>query len=1037
MKRRRRRFCSVAAAVFGEYSPAVRQPRTNTGLSTEALEDRSLLSNLSLAEAFLVDGQDGPMQNPILGQQIEVRASFTTASLSQQARYAVRIMIDGVAIDRAGNSLGAGLASGGWSVDVMHGFAEPGERSVQVILDPFNEVIETNEDDNSFTFTFLPQTATDLPQKLSPVVGGTAGIDWRITNFSDLDPRPGIMRDYRGGQFTYDTQEGGHNALDIGPGTFSAMDKGMAVVAAADGVVAEIHDGEFDRNTSFAAGSTAANFVTVDLGNDWKARYWHLRRDSVSVRIGDVVQRGDFLGWMGSSGFSTGPHVHFELTWRNHPVETMLDADTYWVTPPAYPADYRHAMQSGLSSRNPTQSEWDELPENMSTFVRGNQVYFWIIAGAMLPGDTRTVQFQRPDGSVYFEQSDVQGDAFYKASQWYYFITLPSDATLGTWTAVWSQNNTELARKSFHVALNGLPELRVELGTSLIRSDRFTPVDFETTTVGATTRKRTFSITNQGPGTLNLGNVSLPSGFQIVSSPAMAIAAGQSTSLTIQLSTSSPGYFAGELRMLTNDPDETVFRIWLEGVVEAIPAATLIPGISIRSASEGTHFFANVRRTGAVDSALTVNLESSDTSELVVPTTVTIPAGASFVNFEVFSPIDSLMDGDQRIFLTASASGLSAGRNEILIRDVDSGNSPAPPSITVPATAQLNSTITLSWSAVANVNHYEVWVNFVTGQVSQIVHSLVTENSLTVPGFAEMGVYRIWVRAITETGYTTAWSPAKDIRIQATVTLTPLARHLDSASPTFSWNAVSTATHYDLWMDDVLNSRSQVIRRTDLTTTSFTVPAPLEIGLYRVWVRAIDQRGQATPWSLRQEFYVAPRPSTGPTAAATFDHSPALRWDAVAGAHSYEIWFRNGFTGADLYRVSDVAGTQWTVPEDLSIGRYHWWVRALGVVGTPTLWSVTRDLWVGGQPTLQAPFIEASRLITFRWLPVEGAASFQLQVDRIDVPQIRTIRNDSVTGLSWQSTSPLAPGLYRVWMRAVSAPGELSYWSKAIDFVVT
>ena len=677
MKRRRRRFCCIAAAIFGEYSPAVRQPRTNTGLSTEALEDRSLLSNLSLAEAFLIDGRDNRLQTLILGQQIEVRASFTTASLSQHARYAVRIIIDGIAVDRAGNSLGAGLAHSGWSVDVMHGYAEPGERAVQVILDPFNEVVETNEDDNSFTFTFLPQSATDLPQKLSPVVGGTAGIDWRITNFSDLDPRPGILRDYRGGQFTYDTQDGGHNAMDSGPGTFSAMDKGMAVVAAADGVVTEIHDGEFDRNTSFATASTAANFITVDMGNDWKARYWHLRRDSVSVQIGDVVQRGDFLGWMGSSGFSTGPHVHFELTWRDHPVETMLDADTYWITPPAYPSDYRHVMQSGLSSRNPTASEWDELPENMTTFVRGNQVYFWIIAGAMLPGDTRTVQFLRPDGSVYFEQTDVQGDVFYKASQWYYFITLPSDAALGTWTAVWSQNNTELARRSFQVALNGLPELRVELGTSLIRSHRFTPIDFETTTVSATTRKRTFTISNQGPGTLNLGNISLPSGFQIVSAPAPTLAAGQSTTLTIQLSTSSPGYFAGELRMLTNDPDETVFRIWLEGVVEAIPAATLIPGISVRSASEGARFFANVRRTGAVHSALTVNLESSDTSELTVPTSVTIPAGASFVNFEVSAPTDSMMDGDQRIYLTASALGMSSGRNEILIRDVDSGSPPA------------------------------------------------------------------------------------------------------------------------------------------------------------------------------------------------------------------------------------------------------------------------------------------------------------------------------------------------------------------------
>ena len=52
-------------------------------------------------------------------------------------------------------------------------------------------------------------------------------------------------------------------------------------------------------------------YVEVDHGNGWTTRYAHL--DSFDVAAGDIVTRGQRLGAMGSSGRSTGPHVHFEV----------------------------------------------------------------------------------------------------------------------------------------------------------------------------------------------------------------------------------------------------------------------------------------------------------------------------------------------------------------------------------------------------------------------------------------------------------------------------------------------------------------------------------------------------------------------------------------------------------------------------------------------------------------------------------------------------------------------------------------------------
>ncbi len=505
---RRRSRTFSAATLCGPAQVAAWQ-------QVESLEERTLLSNLAITEAFFVDGNNVQIANPVLGERLEIRNRYSTTGLPSSAAYAIRVSVDGIATDRNALTFGAGFGAGTWFADVLHGFAEPGTHTVQVILDPLNQVAEDNENDNTFSFSMTPVTATNLPQKLQSFVFGTAGVNWRITNFADLDVRPGTLRDFNGGEFTYDTDSFGHDAIDLTPGPFSRTDAGARVFAAADGVVAFINDGAFDRNTAFGTSVPPVNYVTISHGNGWATEYLHLRRDSVSVKVGDAVMAGDFLGWMGSSGQSTGAHVHFSVTYNNHSVETMLDQSTYWVTPPAYPADYRHVLGSGFSTQAPTSSEWDEQPSDIRTFVRGGSVYFWIMAGAMMPGDIRTVRFFRPDGTVFFERDYNSSSVFYRISNWNYLINLPANAPLGTWTAAWLQNGIELARQSFSVATTGVPELRVEQATNLILDQRFTPIDFGTSPVSGTSPTQSFTITNQGSAPLSLGTISCRPGIRL------------------------------------------------------------------------------------------------------------------------------------------------------------------------------------------------------------------------------------------------------------------------------------------------------------------------------------------------------------------------------------------------------------------------------------------------------------------------------------------------------------------------------------------
>ena len=60
-------------------------------------------------------------------------------------------------------------------------------------------------------------------------------------------------------------------------------------------------------------GGGYGNYVIVDHGNGYKTLYAHMLNNSMVVKAGQVVKQGQKLGLMGSTGRSTGTHLHFEI----------------------------------------------------------------------------------------------------------------------------------------------------------------------------------------------------------------------------------------------------------------------------------------------------------------------------------------------------------------------------------------------------------------------------------------------------------------------------------------------------------------------------------------------------------------------------------------------------------------------------------------------------------------------------------------------------------------------------------------------------
>lgn len=157
--------------------------------------------------------------------------------------------------------------------------------------------------------------AAEAAKQASAPSGGAGTVVGNPSSYGLVHPAPGTYGitsyyGWRGWPLDPNSGYDFHTGIDFG-GNF-----GDPVVAANDGVVVRVNY-PFPNANYGGYYSGVANYVIIDHGNGMQTAYWHLK--SVEVYVGQRVSRGQRIGGIGSTGYSTGPHLHFEVRFPGSP----------------------------------------------------------------------------------------------------------------------------------------------------------------------------------------------------------------------------------------------------------------------------------------------------------------------------------------------------------------------------------------------------------------------------------------------------------------------------------------------------------------------------------------------------------------------------------------------------------------------------------------------------------------------------------------------------------------------------------------------
>ncbi len=264
-----------------------------------------------------------------------------------------------------------------------------------------------------------PKVQLEFPLKCS--LGQTC---W-IARYNDRKKGKG-KADYMCGRRT----QNAHKGTDFVITDYGQMERGVPVLAAFEGTVLRLREGVEDtpvtkENSAEKKKIGCGNAVILSHKGGYQTSYCHMKKGSLTVKVGDTVKAGEQIGSVGLSGLTEYPHLHFGLRKEGGRIDPFDGkrtnarcgagtAGSLWKdTPPYTDMDL---MPLVFSTKPLTrQTRWAKpvvtIPKNAPALVITGRAW------NVLAGDRWLFHIIRPDGVEATERSFTVKEN--RQSQWY------------------------------------------------------------------------------------------------------------------------------------------------------------------------------------------------------------------------------------------------------------------------------------------------------------------------------------------------------------------------------------------------------------------------------------------------------------------------------------------------------------------------------------------------------------------------------------------------------------------------------------------
>ena len=260
----------------------------------------------------------------------------------------------------------------------------------------------------------------------------------------DHDPNyPNQLLDYNCGQRTYDTQSGyNHAGTDffLWPFDWNKMDSGdVEIIAAAPGTIIYKSDGNFDR--SCGMNNNQWNAVYIQHADGSVAWYGHMKSGSLTNKnVGQTVALGEYLGSVGSSGNSTGPHLHLEVYDANNVLNDPFsgtcnnyNVNSWWNNQRPYIDAAINHIATNFDPPVFTVCPNEHIKNERDYFTNTDTIFLMTYYRFLMANDSVRINIYRPNSTLWGSWSWTNGSSNFNAAYVYWWMITGSNAPLGQW----------------------------------------------------------------------------------------------------------------------------------------------------------------------------------------------------------------------------------------------------------------------------------------------------------------------------------------------------------------------------------------------------------------------------------------------------------------------------------------------------------------------------------------------------------------------------------------------------------------------------